>query len=77
MAPKPGPVFPHLQADDVLPVDLTDVMIGEEAVSGSRTVLHYGSDFSTFKNKANMPTAVLMHSDCPLKGPVSIRVGID
>lgn len=68
---------PYLQANDVLPVDLTDVMIGEEAISGSRTVFHYGCDLSTFKDKANMPAAVLMHSDCPLKGPVSTRVGLD
>lgn len=60
-----------LQANDVLPVDLTDVMIGEEAISGSRTIFHYGCDFSTFKDKANMPAAVLMHSDGPLKGPVT------
>lgn len=60
-----------LQANDFLPVDLTDVLNSEKAISGSRTIIHYDCDFSTFRDEANLPTAVLMHSNCPLKGSIA------
>lgn len=30
----------HLKSNDVLAIDLTDVVIGEQAIAGSRTILH-------------------------------------
>ena len=59
-----------LQSDDVLSIDLTDVMFREKTVSSCRTVFHNGCDFSIFKNKANVSSTVLMHGNCPFKGPV-------
>lgn len=30
----------HLESNDILAVDLADVVIGEQAVASSRTILH-------------------------------------
>ena len=66
-----------LQSNDVLSLDLTDVMFREKTVSSCRTVFHYGCDFSIFKNKANVSSTVLMHGNCPFKGPVPNGHGDD
>lgn len=41
-----------------------------EDQASCRTVFHNGWIFSIFKNKANGSSTVLMHGNCPFKGPV-------
>lgn len=61
----------YLQSNDILAIDLTNVMISEKAIAGSRTILDQRSDTARLKDEANVARAVLMHGDCALEGPVS------
>lgn len=57
----------HLESNDILAVDLTDVVIGEQTIAGSRTVLHQRCDASRFEDEAHVARAVFVHGDCTLE----------
>lgn len=61
----------HLQTDDVLSVDLTDVVLGEKAISGSRAILHQRSDTAKLIDETDVAGAVFVHGDGALERSVS------
>lgn len=69
LATKNHKLLSHLEADDVLSVDFTDVMLGQQAVPGSRTVFDQRGDLSRLVDEAHMSGAVLVHGDSALEWP--------
>lgn len=61
----------YLESNDILAINLTNVMISEKAIAGSRTILHQRSDTARLKDEANVASAVFLHGDCALEWPVN------
>lgn len=59
----------NLESDDILSIDLTDVMFGQQAITGSRAVLHQRGDFSRLVDEADVTCAVFVHGDSALEWP--------
>lgn len=61
--------FPDLQPDDVLSVDFTDVVLGQQAVAGGRTIFDQRGDFPRLVDEAHVAGAVFVHGDGALERP--------
>lgn len=59
----------HLEADHVLPVDLAEVVLGQQAVAGGGAVLHQRGDLPSLVDEAHVAAAVFVHGDGALEGP--------
>jgi hypothetical protein len=59
----------YLQPDDVLPIHLAHIVVGEEPVAGSRASLDHRHNLPLLDDKTNLAQAVLMHGDTPLEWP--------
>lgn len=58
-----------LESNNVLSVDLTDVMFGQQTVASSRAILDQWGDFTGLVDKAHVAWAVFVHGDGALKWP--------
>lgn len=59
----------NLESNNILPIDLTNVMVSQQAITGSRAVLDQRSDLSRLVDKAHVAGAVFVHGDGALKWP--------
>lgn len=59
----------YLQPDDILPIHLTHVVVGEEPVAGRRTPFDQRDNLPLLDHEADMAHAVLVHGDSPLERP--------
>lgn len=59
----------HLEADHVLPVDLAEVVLGQQAVAGGGAVLHQRGDLPSLVDEAHVAAAVFVHGDGALERP--------
>lgn len=66
----------YFQANYILSIDFTDVMLCQEAISSSRTVFYYWSYLSIFKYEANMPCTVFVHGDSSLERPIREKITV-
>ena len=58
----------YLESNHILSVDLTDVMVRQQAVASRRAVLHQGGDFARLVDEAHVAGAVFVHGDGALEG---------
>lgn len=58
-----------LESDHVLPVDLADVVLGQQAVACGGAVLDQRGDFAVLVDEAHVARAVFVHGDGALEGP--------
>ena len=56
-----GPDFFIFNPHDVLPIDLQEVVIDEETISGSRGIHSYGSDLSFLELESNVSSRILKY----------------
>lgn len=59
----------HLEADNILAVDLTDVVVGQKAIASGRTILDQRSDVARLEDEPNVTRAVFVHGDSTLERP--------
>lgn len=60
----------YLKSNDILPIDFTNVVISQEAVAGSRTVLHDKGDLPLLKDETQLAVDVFVQGDGALKWSV-------
>lgn len=59
----------HPEPDDVLPVDLADMVLGEEPIAGGGAVLHDEGHLSLLEYESQLAAGVLMQGDGALEWP--------
>lgn len=59
----------YLQPDDVLPIHLTHIVVGEKPIAGRRAPFDQRDDLPLLDDEADVACAVLVHGDGPLERP--------